>query len=164
MSKKGNKTGLAGRMRAVMQESWKPFTPVQIAEALGVPPGPGREAVTRVLGDFYRRGEVVRAGRSGRGYLYRYNHEYRRRERPADLKRKVLWAIRYAGMKGAFTTAAVLFRAGDDVSKNYIHKILKSLEEAGFVEKVCEKKRELSHGLENVYRVIDHDRFRRELL
>jgi predicted transcriptional regulator len=162
MPKKGKKTGLAGRIRAVMHESRKPFTPVQVAEALGIPPGPKRETVAKALLDFWRRGEVNRVGRKGGAFRYSYNHAYRRPDNSAELKRKVLKAIRYV-INGPFTSADILRLTGD-MSKSHVQKIIRGLVDDGQVETVGEKKRELSYGLENVYRVINRERFRRELL
>ena len=153
------KTGLAGMMRAEMQRRRKPWRPVEIAEALGIEPGPERERVARSLNDFVRRGEARIVGKDGRGGLYLYNQAYKPAGQPSDLKRKIVKAIY---VSGTCTSAEIERLAG--CSRSHVQKTIKSLVNAGLVESVGQKKREKYYGLETVYRVIDRDRFRREAM
>ena len=148
------KTGLARAIREVLQGRFarRAFRPRQVAEALGIPPGPEREKVARALKDFRDRGEVVRLP-DGR---YRYvGGELRYGQKPR-FKLRIARAIYY---QGTFTVAEVarLSQAKPDTVRRFIHRYAKGfVEEAGF-------RREKGQVFK-VFRLLRGDEFYREFV
>lgn len=157
---KAREYGLANRIRVEMQKRRKPFTPLAIAKAIGLKVGQ-REQVGRALPDFVRRGEVLRVGKEGRTSLYLYNRDYCPAPRPVPKKSLVLRAVY---VSGTFSSADIQRLAGTGVTANYIQQILRRLVNEGYLELLGEQKRERSYGLENAYRLIDREVFRKEVL
>lgn len=152
------KNGLAARIREEMKKRVRPFRSVQIAQALGLPPGPESERVCRAMRDFVTRGEVERVTYRGIS-CFRYNPDYRT---PVPAKRSRTVKALY--LSGTFTAGQIerLTSGPGGPSVNYIQKVIRELLADGQIEIVTEQKRERSYGLERVYRIIDRNRFRKE--
>lgn len=155
MRKKTPKTGLAASIRAWASGRKKPFRPADLCGGIGVPPSGDRNRVRRAMTDFMARGEIERAG-DGR---YRYNHAWKRLGKPPVLKAKLLKAAYVAGP--AFTVAD-LMRWSEAPDRSYVQKVLRRLIRSGHVARAGTCRVPL--GRENLYRVPDRERFRKELL
>jgi len=152
--KKIPKTGMARRMREWMRER-KIFTNAQLCKALEIPSGYEREKVSMTLQDFLKRNEIRRAGK-GR---YRYNHAWK----PAlkgSIRPRVLKAM-YVSIN-AFS-ASDIQRLSGAKTLNYVNKIIRDLPH-GHLQKVGRKSNMSGFGDENLYRVVNRERFRIEVL
>jgi hypothetical protein len=154
-------------MRAWMKAAPGAFTTAQLCAALGIPDAAGRDLVRRDLHDFLRRGEIrrapdkrIRRQNTGR---YRYVHTWRKGLKDAPLKTKILKAMRLISFHGPFAVTDVLSFSGAP-DRSHVDKLLKRLIEQEYVERVGERKRLCSHGLEDLYMVKDTNRFRIEVM
>jgi len=159
------RTGLAGRMRAWMSAQAKPFTPADVSDGLGVPPGKEREKVSMVLRDFTRRGEIIpemeKRKRRQNSWRYRYNSGWKP-DRPTHLAEKAYKAMRIISFKEGFALVDIEKSTGQ--GRNYIDKLAKDLLKAGHLRKEGYRRRTGSYGREAVYRVVNTDRFLLEVM
>lgn len=160
MSESGNKrtpkTGLAGRMRDWMKtRAGRAFAPRDLADGLNLSFGRERDVMRNTLTDFLARGELLHVGPG----KYRYNRQWGATPRVAALEGTILKAVYLSGQ--AFTAADILrlTEAGD---RSYVTRILRRLIRQGHLLKVGE--RAVRQGKEHVYRVMDRQRFRVEVL
>lgn len=148
------KTGLAKRIREVLRERFrrKAFRPREVAEALGIPPGPEREKVATALKDFRARGEVVRL--SDGKYRYVGGELQHGRPRPR-FKIRIARAIYY---QRVFTVAEIAALA----EANYftVHKFLQRNRE--WFEEVGKK--QLAGETHKVFRLLREDEFYRQFV
>lgn len=149
------RNGLASRIREAARAADGEFAPAAISAALGIPPGPERQVVSSVFGDFVKRGEMVRAARG----LYRYVHSWRPKARIEDVDlRRIHKAIYVSAAE--FTRADIELLA--ETGRNYTQIAIKRLVEAGLVRQVG--RRTALRTVEPVYQVADRNRFRKEVL
>lgn len=160
MSRNIPKTGLAGRMRAWMSGSGRPFSRMDLYVALGIAPGAERERVARALHDFLKRREVVPApdGRVKR-MRYRYNAAWRRGTK-AGLRAKILKAMYFSG---TFAVTDIRRLAGTE-KRNYADKIARRLLREGFLRVVGRRPCAHGAGAERLYHIVNRDRFRLEVM
>jgi predicted transcriptional regulator len=161
------KTGRAAAMRAWMKDAPGAFTTAQLCTALGILDAAGRDLVRRDIHDFLSRGEIKRAPdkrirRQNTG-RYRYVHTWRKMRKAAPLKTKILKAMRLISFHGPFAVTDVLSFSGAP-DRSHIDKLLKRLIDQGYVERVGQRRRLCSHGLEDLFKVIDTNRFRIEVM
>jgi len=148
------RNGLASRIRAEAAARRGDFTPASVSVALGIPPGPAREVVSNVFGDFVKRGEMVRVGRG----LYRYVHSWRPAARIEDVDLRRIHKAIY--VCGEWTVSDIRRLAGTGGS--HTQKVVRRLVEAGLVRQVA--RRAALRTVEPVYQVADRNRFRKEML
>ncbi len=148
------KTGLAKRIREVLRERFtrKAFRPREVAEALGIPPGPEREKVAVALKDFRARGEVVRLA-DGK-YRYVGGELDHGRPRPR-FKIRIARAVYY---QRVFTVAEIAALA--EANYNTVHKFLQRNRE--WFEEVGKKR--MAGETHKVYRLLREDEFYREFV
>lgn len=156
------KTGLAERMRAWMKARDTKFTPVQIADGIGLPRGEERDKLRNALGDFVRRGEVKQFldKRKRRQHCYRYNHQWRRAFQGV-INKKVFKAIYVSVSEFAVTDIQRL--AGEE-KRSHIEKIAKRLVKAEYLHVVGRRICAHGAGAETLYGVTDRDKFRLEVM
>lgn len=145
------KTGLAKRVRSAVQNR-RFFTISQVAAELGVK----NQDVYRSIDDFLKRGEIIRTGVNGR---YQYNSEYKAPIK--GRKQKKIYKAMYVA--GEFTSNDILKYSGT-VDASFVMRLIRKLIKSGYVVKIATKKRESGSGLENKYRIIDRENFRKEYL
>lgn len=148
------KSGLANKMRDWMRGTRRPFAPKDVAAGIGIPPGPERERVARVMQNFLDRGEVEKLSKG----TYRYNHAWRPKIKGKYLKR----LYRAMFVSGSFTTGEIAALAG--CSKSHAHKTIARLRSQGHAEQIGQKKGPDRCSIEHVYRVRDRTRFRGEVM
>jgi len=156
------KTGLADRMRAWMKARDAKFTPVQIADGLGLPRGEDRDKLRNALGDFVRRGEVRQFldKRKRRQHSYRYNHKWRRVIQ--GVKNKKVFKAMYVSVS-EFAVTDIQRLAGEE-KRSHIEKIVKRLMKAEYLQIVGRRVCAHGAGAENLYGVADRDKFRLEVM
>ncbi|HUU40431.1 MAG TPA: hypothetical protein VMW42_05790 [Desulfatiglandales bacterium] len=155
MHKTTPKTGMAKRMREWMRER-KTFTKAQLCKALEIPPGYEREKVSMNLQDFLGRGEIRRIA-TGK---YLYNHAWKPVSK-ASIKPRVLKAM-YVSIT-AFS-ASDIQRLSEAKTLNYVNKIMRELFSSGYLQKIGRRRNVSGFGGENLYRVVDREAFRKEVL
>jgi len=148
------RNGLASRIREAARAADGEFAPAAISAALGIPPGPEREVVSNVFGDFVQRGEMVRAARG----LYRYVHSWRPKARIEDVDLRRIHKAIYVSVE--WTVSDIQRIAG--TGNSHTQKVVKRLVEAGLVRQVG--RRTALRTVEPVYQVADRNRFRKEVL
>jgi hypothetical protein len=160
------KTGLAGRMRAWMSQRRGAFTPEGLCEGLFIPRGKARFPVFRAMQDFEARGEILRLSRNLRRNKFRYNRAWRMKcpkgQGPA-LKSKILKAMRLLSFREPFALTDIK-RLAEVPGRNYIDKIARKLVVSGHLEKCGFRPCVHGAGREALYRVLDFDRFRIEVM
>ncbi len=167
------KTGLAERMRRYMAQTGGSFTPADIADAIGVPPGPERERVRHTLSDFFERGEIFRIsvkqnrrqnsphpgplpGGEGGTTKYRYKHEWKTK-RPGKKKAKLLKAMY---VSSSFATSDII-RLAELPDSGFADKVVRLLLKKGVLE-VIARRPGARGGVESIFRIADRQRFRIE--
>ena len=165
MPKKNPRTGLAKAMRVWMQGKKDSFNTVELYNAMAVSGYVNSDMIRRYLPDFQKRGEIMlvtykRFGRqSEKRYLYiKYPFRVWKRKRNTPVKSKILKAIYIAGV----FAASDLLRLLDLPSREFIVKIVRKLDNAGHIRKVGRRRCHHGHGIENLYQIVDRDRFRIE--
>jgi len=165
MSSKIPKTGLAGRMRDVMRGIEGSFTVRQIYDGLALPPGKEREKVRNVMTDFLCRGEVAKVTdkRIRRQPLQRYRYVGKVNNIRGGKKReKIFKAMRLVSFHEAFAISDIQRMTGTD--RSYIEKLTRKLVQEGHLKKEGKRPRSNSYGKESLYRVVNTDRFRTEVM
>lgn len=136
------------------------FTTAAICDGLGIIPGQSRERVANALGDFRRRGEVTVAAPDRRGRpRYRYNPHWRPKTK-GTLNKRVYKAMY---VSASFATAD-LERLVGGATRNHIEKIVRRLAEQGMLTQTGRRPCIGGAGVEAVWRIVDRDRFRREVM
>ena len=153
------KTGLASRIRELIQKRKQPFTPRHLYEALGIPKGPCRDYVRLAIQDFRARGEIEEAGFG----KYRYNRAYQQKRATGkmQLKKKILKAVY---VSHAEFLASDLQKLSGAPNLNYVQKIIRKLRAAGYLRKVARRPCLHGIGFECLYGVCDRDRFRIDIM
>lgn len=149
------KTGLATRIREWASRRRKPFSLISLYKGLGLTPGKPRERARNAIPDFLARGEMERAG----GGRYRYNPKWKPQGLPSPLKGRLIKACYVAG---PVFKATDIMRWAEAPKRNYVQKLLKKLVQSGYVMKVGMRK--VPQGRENLYRISDRARFRKDLM
>ena len=148
--------GLAERLRAWMRgREGREFTPAQAIQGLGLKPGPEGDPVRRAVLDFYRRGEVMRVSAG----LYRFDAAWR----PAPPSDEAARLYRAMYVSRSFGVSDLVRLTQDQVSVKCARKTVRRLAERGYLrpdgrQKTCQT------GAERVWRIVDRDKFRIDLL
>jgi len=142
-------------MREWMRKRKGAFAFKKLCGALGFQPSLERSKARMALQDFIERKEVERVARG----QYRYNHSWRAPKR-GRVKPKVLKAI-YVSV-ATFSTADIQRLAGGDLG--YISRIVYKLMEQGYINMVGRRNCASGFGGENLYRVVNRERFRVEVM
>ena len=146
------KTGLAAKMRAIMREKKRPFTPKDIHSLV---PGASYSKVRSTLTDFLRRGEIIKVA-YGR---YRYDgiHTGGRR---SPLAQKIYKAM-YVSNQWAVSDIQRLAAQED---RCYIDRIVRKLKKSGHLQQVGRRPCTHGAGAETIWRIIDRQKFRVEVM
>lgn len=167
MSSKTPKTGLAGRMRAWMREQTRPFTVLQICNRLEMLPGKERDKARNAMPDFLKRGEVVvvvdKRIRRQPARRYRYIHAWKRGSKCGDIEGKIYKAMRLVSFEQGFAVSDIQRLTGI-TERNYIDKLTRKLLKDGHLRREGYRSRTNSYGREAIYRVVNTDRFRLEVM
>lgn len=148
---KATRSGLAADIRRVLKEASRPVAYSTLYRTLGTTPGKEVTRVVTAMGDFIKRGEIVRTA-SG---LMKYNHAYRAKVGP--VKNKVLKAI-YVSTE--FTLSDIASLA--NTKRSYVDDIMEELLKTGHVLRVS--RRACVTTPEWVYNVADRVKFRLEVM
>ncbi len=148
---KSPRSGLAAGIRSVLKEASRPVAYSTLYRELNAAPGKDVTRIVSAIGDFIKRGEIVRTA-SG---LMKYNHAYRAKVGP--VKNKVLKAI-YVSTE--FTLSDIASLA--NTKRSYVDDIIEGLLEAGHVLRVG--RRACVTSPEWVYNVADRVKFRLEVM
>jgi len=160
MSQAIPKTGLSEIMRDWMSRRRKPFTRERLCRELGITTGKDREKVMGALYDFEKRGEIVRVPDEHNRRQYSYDPSWRKTQKESLLKPVILKAM-YVSITFSLTD---IQRLSNVSSRSYLDKIAKALRRKKLITMVARKPRLNGYGIENVYHIIDRERFRTELL
>lgn len=165
------KTGLAGRMREWMaaragNKRQRRFTACQISDALEIPHGEPRQSVHNVLWDFLSRGELTYVkDRLKHPYktlleerYFLYVHDWRKVLR-GSLNRKIFKAMY---VSGAFAATDIQRLTGLD--RAWIDKLIIRLRKEGHIQIIRRRRCAHGAGAENIYHVINRDRFKLEVM
>lgn len=148
---KSPRSGLAADIRRVLKGASRPVAYSTLYRTLGTTPGKEVTRVVTAIGDFVKRGEIVRT-RSG---LMKYNHAYKSKVGP--VKNKVFKAI-YISTEFSINDIASLA----DTKRSYVEDIVEELLEAGHVLRVG--RRACVTTPEWVYKVADRVKFRMDIM
>jgi hypothetical protein len=166
MSSEIPKSGLASRMRAWMETQQRSFTPTQLCEALDIAPGKGRERVRSSLADFIKRGEIAKKNDKRKRRQNYSSYVYSKT--PAigfeggKVQEKIFKAMRLLSFHNPFSVTDI--QRMTDTDRNYIDKLTRRLVQAGHLKHEGYRSRSSSYGRESVYRVVNTDRFRVEVM
>ncbi len=159
---KAPKTGLASAMRAWMAAQTAPFCVAELCDGLGTPSGNSRQIVRNALGDFVDRGEIMRCRLDKRirrqVSKYRYNPEWQRK-RKGTLNATILKAMYVTGQ-----FAVTDIQRLTDLKRDWIDRIVTSLKKAGYIRKVGRRLCAHGAGAENLYHIVNRDRYRLEVM
>ena len=155
------KTGIASQMRSWMADRKGSFSLEQLLEAMRIPTGKERDTARRALRDFIHRGEVLRIEQNIR-QTFRYNAAWRSPLK-GNIRPKVLKAMRLLSFHGCFAVSDIQ-RMAEVPDRSYVGKITRRLTNAGYLSR--QGKRHCAHGSgeEFLYRMVDVDRFRIEVM
>jgi hypothetical protein len=163
--KKIPKTGLATRMREWMQARTgsvgeRRFFSRELYEALEIPPGYEREKARKALADFLTRGEdTFRFNRKRNRRHYLYNRAWCKAQK-GEIKRRMLKCM-YVSPVFAMTDIRRLAGIKD---RHWIGRIIRKLLTRGYLQQIGRRLSAHGAGVEKVYRVIDRDKFKLELM
>lgn len=166
MCSKIPKTGLASRMREWMEAQTGAFTSMQLCDGLDITRGTERDKVRTSLGDFIRRGEIAR--KTDKRKRRQHSSCYIYVKRPeivfegGQVQEKIFKAMRLLSFHEAFAVTDIQRMTGTD--RNYIDKLTRRLVKAGHLKHDGYRSRSASYGREAVYRVVNTDRFRVEVM
>jgi hypothetical protein len=163
--KKTPKTGLAATMREWMKsrtgtKTQRRFTIEQMAEALGIAPGDEHQKLRNTLGDFENRKEVKSyflKKHNRRQYLY--CHDWKA-ELKGKINRKIFKAM-YVSQNFAVTDIQRLTGLQD---RCWVDKIVRQLKKDAHLQQVQRRRCAHGAGAEIVYRIVDHDKFKLEVM
>jgi len=140
----------------------KPFTALEVAIGLGVPPGRQREDVAKAVRDFVRRGEIIELApdqrRKRKKKRFLYNHEWRKKQKGV-LNRRIFKAMYVCG---SFTVSEVVRLTG--LKRDWVDRLVPRLRKSGFIIPVARRLCAHGAGAERIYHIPDRDRFRLEVL
>ncbi|PKN35622.1 MAG: hypothetical protein CVU61_02030 [Deltaproteobacteria bacterium HGW-Deltaproteobacteria-19] len=166
MSSGTPKTGLARRMREWMKDRNGVFTCRQICDSLNIPPGLERGKVQSALREFHIRGELVpvqdKRIRRQPVVRYRYMPSKTFGRRPSVLRGKVLKAMRMISFHEPFAVTDIERISG--ARTNYIQRITCRLLEEGYLRQEGFRPHPSGNGKQPLYRIIDTNRFRLEVM
>ena len=154
-TKHNPKTGLAARIRAWARLQRGPFSLSEMYYGLDLPYGDARSRARGAIRDFLIRGEMERVG-SG---LYHYKPEWTVKAQSSLVKTRLIKAMYVAGSTFA---VADLMRWAEARDRRYVREVVRHLVRSGYVAHVGSRK--LPYSRENIYRVPDRVRFRKELM
>jgi hypothetical protein len=163
--KKIPKTGLVTRMRQWMQARTgsvgaRRFFARELYEALRIPPGHEREKARKTLEDFLTRGEVTfRFNKKRKRRHYLYNPVWCKAQK-GEIKRRMLKCM-YVSPVFAMTDIRRLAGIKD---RHWIGRIIRYLLARGYLQQIGRRLCAHGAGAEKVYRVIDRDKFKLELM
>jgi len=161
------KTGLAKKMRAWMREQKRAFTLSHIYDGLSIPTGKERAKAANAMPDFIKRGEIVRVlekqNRRQPAQLYRYNHAWKVGHESGKIEGKIYKAMRLISFHEPFAVSDIQRMTGL-TGRNYIDKLMRRLLATGHLKREGHRSRVTSYGKEALYRVINADRFRVEVM
>lgn len=152
------RTGLADRLRSWAREQEKPFTFQDVVDGLGIKRGREREKFWTPFGKFVGRGEIERVSFFAGG-LYHYKQGWHKR----ILGEKLPKILKAMYLTSEWSANEIMFFAGTRNS-NQVHRVIAKLISQGYVQQKGHQKPFSGRGIERVYRVIDRERFRREVL
>jgi hypothetical protein len=162
------KTGLTKIMRLLMQlrtgtEGQRRFFAKELYEAMSLPPGPERQKARNALTDFVARGEVTfRFNRKRNRRHYLYNPTWRRAQK-GKINRKMFKAM-YVSASFAVTDIVRLVEIKEQKDRNWIDKKVRRLVKEGYLQQISRRLCAHGSGAEKVYRVVDRDKFKLELM
>ncbi len=164
MSSKMFKTGLAGRMRSWMEAQQALFTLQTLYDAMDAILPKSRDTIRLALRDFIRRSEVTTGERNRRqnASLFVYQGRPANTSPDGKVRQRVYKAMRLLSFKEPFAISDIRRMTGAD--RNYIDKLARKLLEDGHLKREGYRPRSSSYGKEAVYRVINTDRFRLEVM
>jgi hypothetical protein len=148
---KSPRSGLAGDIRRVLMGTSRPVAYSTLYRELNVAPGKEVTRVVSAIGDFVKRGEIIKTP-SG---LMKYNSSYKGKVGP--VKSKILKAI-YISTE--FTLSDIASLA--NTKKSYVLDIVEELLEAGHVVRVG--RRACVTTPEWVYNVADRVKYRMQVM
>lgn len=159
------KTGPTERMRAWMVARKRPWTVIEMCDAMDAAGDAQRNRVRRLVLDFIRRLEVIPLGPSGtagkrnrRQNYFTYNRRYRRLQRGVIVKK--VWKAMYISTE--WTVSDIQRLAGG--APNYVTAVVNDVRKRGYLGRVGRRVKDDGTGTERVYRLADRDRFRREVM
>jgi hypothetical protein len=168
MSLKIPKTTLAKRMRDWMQLRScsiveRRFYSRQLYEGIGIPKGYERQKARNALTDFVARGEVTfRFNRKCNRRHYLYNPAWKRKQK-GKINKKMFKAM-YVSASFAVTDIVRLVGIKEQKDRNWIDKKVRRLIKEGYLQQISRRLCAHGSGAEKVYRVVDRDKFKLELL
>jgi len=160
------KTGMASRMRKWMETQSGTFTSAQLCDALDITPGNERDKVRNTLCDFLRRGEIAK--RTDKRKRRQHSSLYVYTKRPGivfeggKVQEKIFKAMRLLSFHDVFAVSDI--QRMTEADRNYIDKLTSKLTQSGHLKKDGYRSRSSSFGREAVYRVVNTDRFRLEVM
>jgi len=153
-------------MREWMRNRQGIFTKRDLCDSLGIPRGKDRDQVQKALRDFARRGEIalVQDKRIRRQTVsrYRYVTGILLKVKPGENRDKILKAMRMISFQEPFAVSDIERMTGSD--RSHIDKITRRLLREGHLRKEGFRARAKSYGREALYRVVDTNRFRLEVM
>ncbi|HRT70737.1 MAG TPA: hypothetical protein P5308_05195 [Syntrophales bacterium] len=153
-------------MREWMAAQSGTFTSTQLCDGLDIPHGKERDKVRNALFDFLRRGEIARKTdkrkRRQHSCCYIYITQPDVISRGGQVQEKIFKAMRLLSFHEAFAVTDIQRMTGTD--RNYIDKLTQRLVKAGYLKRDGYRSRSASYGREAVYRVVNTDRFRVEVM
>ena len=165
MSLKIPKSGLSARMREWMKSRTGDrrqcrFTIPQICAELGIQPGKEHQRVCNTLLEFCRRGEVeYRLNKKCNRRQYYYNFAWREAKK-GKFNQKIYKAM-YVSNSFAVTDIQRLAGVKD---REWIDKLVKQLKRAGHLQQVGRRLCAHGAGAEKIYRVVNRDIFKLEMM
>ena len=164
-SVKTKRTGMSRRMRAWMQaragtKNQRRFTSCRMCEELAFCDSYTRVKARAILAGFVQRGEVLTYTTArGKAIYYLYNRTY---HRPGNgkINKRIYKAIYVA----AIFTVSDIVRLGAIKKPKWADRVVRQLLAAGYLEKVGRQTGAGGKGAANLWRVIDRDKFKTELM
>ncbi|NPU85524.1 MAG: hypothetical protein HPY65_13690 [Syntrophaceae bacterium] len=143
-----------------------PFTKKQICDGMDVPRGKDRDQVQKALRDFARRGEIAvvhdKHIRRQTATRWRFVAGVRLKAKPGDNKDKILKAMRMISFQESFAVSDIERMTG--AGRSHIDKLVSRLLQEGHLRREGFRARSSSYGREALYRVVDTNRFRLEVM
>ena len=153
------KTGLSAKIRSWAADQYDiPFRIRTLAAALEIRDADGYDRVRQALRDFKARGEVIELP----GGRYRYAGG--RNWRPATRGGEAISRIYRAMFVVYEWSVSDLIRMTDVSDRSYINRLIRRLAERGEVTVARIRSMAPRPGKENIWRVVDRDRFRTEVM
>lgn len=160
------KTGLAMNLRFWMMarigtKAQRRFTIEQVCEALScLGTHTDRQKISNVLYDFEQRGEVISSiNKKCNRRQYLYCHDWRK-ELKGKINRKIFKAM-YVSQSFAVTDIQRLAGMPD---RNWIDKLIRQLTKDGYVQRISRRICAHGAGAENVYHIVNRDKFKLEMM